>query len=72
MKNQVVHVQTTVQSIFGILDECGNIVNKQPVNFEVSRLDQASFSEALAKLLEVRKTLNDKAKGVVDLAFANE
>jgi hypothetical protein len=42
----IVHIETRVQTLFGVLDDNGNIVNKQPVTLEISELQAERFRHA--------------------------
>lgn len=56
---KIIHIQTTVQSVFGKVDEDGNVVEKYPINVEVAKLDESSFAEVNKKLQEVRTKLKE-------------
>jgi hypothetical protein len=59
----VVHVQTTLQTIFGVLDDQGNVVQKVPVNLEIQKLDPALFHEACNHLLASKVKLEEQVAG---------
>ena len=44
--SQIVHIQTTVQTVFGVLDGDGNAVPQQPVTVQVHRFSPETFAEA--------------------------
>jgi hypothetical protein len=52
--SKVIHVQTTIQTILGVLDENGNVIQKQPLNVEVSVLSVEAFTEAVNVLLKAK------------------
>ena len=58
--SQVIHVQTTVQTILGVLDEDGNVFQKQPLNVEVSVLNVEAFTEAVNALLKAKSEFQTK------------
>ncbi|MCO6459281.1 MAG: hypothetical protein J5I93_28560 [Pirellulaceae bacterium] len=47
---KVIHLQTTVQTIFGKLDEHGNVTQKIPVNIEVNQLTEETFAKLAQEL----------------------
>jgi hypothetical protein len=57
---KIIHIQTTVQAVFGVLDDNGDVISKQPVSIEISRLNQASFQEALDQLTIAKQNLEQK------------
>lgn len=59
---KVVTIQTTIQTIFGILDEDGDISQKQPVSLELQKLNQESFNEALTQLLTAKEKIKENLK----------
>lgn len=56
---KIVHVQTTIQTVFGYLDE-DDVVRKQPVNLELGKLSEKDFADALAKLTEIKTKLGEE------------
>lgn len=50
----VVHIQTTVQTIFGILDSDGDVVDKRTVNAAIRKLTAKDFDQLL-KTLQVER-----------------
>ena len=52
--SKIVHVQTTIQTIFGLLDDDGNVIPQQPVVVNVGRFDESAFSEAHAAIAQAR------------------
>lgn len=53
----VVHVQTTIQTILGVVDDEGNVIQKVPVNLEVQKLEEQLFRDAVAHLLSAKAKL---------------
>lgn len=56
MKN-IIHVQTQVQTVFGELDEEGNVVKTFPVNFAIQKLEQGMFTAACDNLIKAKLQL---------------
>lgn len=57
---KLIHIQTNVQAIFGLLDENGDVVSKQPISLEIGKLNEASFQEALNQLIVAKQNLEQK------------
>ena len=57
---KIVHVQTVVRTVFGVLDNDGNIVNKQDLNLEINRLADADFQAAVTQLNQAKAELESK------------
>lgn len=57
---QLVHVQTTVQTVFGLLDDEGNVIAQQPIVASVAQFKPEGFAEAHAVIAGQR-----------DMALAN-
>lgn len=51
---RVVHVQTTIQTVFGVLDEDGNVIPQPPVTVPVYRFTPEAFTEA-QKAIEAQR-----------------
>lgn len=47
---RVVHVQTTVQSVFGVLDDDGNVIPQEPVVGQLAKFSAEGFAEAFAAI----------------------
>lgn len=58
--NRIVHVQTNIQTILGVLDDDGNVVQKQPLNVEVGVLSINAFTEAVNALLKAKSEAQEK------------
>jgi len=57
MSKTIVHVQTIVTTVFGELDELGNVVGKAPVTVEIARLHADDYNEAFQKLIDAREQM---------------
>lgn len=55
---KIVHVQTNISAIFGLMDDEGNILTKQPLNLEVTKLSQDAFIEAFNQIVASKKNLD--------------
>jgi hypothetical protein len=44
--SRLVHIQTTIQAVFGVLDGDGNAVPQQPITVQVHKFSEAAFAEA--------------------------
>lgn len=55
---KIVHVQTSIQTVFGYLDE-DDVVRKQPVSLELGKLCEKEILDALSKLTEIKKQLEE-------------
>jgi hypothetical protein len=54
---KIVNIQSTIQVIFGVLDDDGDVTFRQPVNFEIGKLNEDSWKEVLAKMVEAKAQL---------------
>lgn len=61
---KVIHIQTVVQTIMGILDDDGNVIEKKPLQMEVPKFERMEFAYAFDKLLDARNEISS--------AIANE
>ena len=52
--SKVVHVQTTIQTVFGVLDEDCNVLPQEPVVVHVSLFKAEAFAEAYAVIAQAR------------------
>jgi len=59
---QIVHVLTRIQTVFGLLDDQGNVSTQFPVNCEVSVFNAGKFNEAFQAIAAKR------AEGAAGLA----
>ena len=68
---KIVHIQTTISTVFGLLDGDGNAVPQQPVTVRVDRFSEAVFADAQRVIAAERDkiaagesmTLNDIGDG---------
>jgi len=44
--SKLIHVQTTIQTVFGTLDDDGNVIPREPVTVGVRRFSEEAFTEA--------------------------
>jgi hypothetical protein len=51
---RIVHIQTTIQTVFGVLDDEGNVTPQQPVVVQVGRFAPEAFAEAFATVADAR------------------
>ena len=54
------HLQTQIRTIFGRVDEEGNVVEQYPLNLNLKALNEEVFIESLAQIVKARKDLNDQ------------
>jgi len=52
MSKKVVVADITIQCVFGVVDEDGDMVQKQPFSVQVPKLKKELFAEAVKALLE--------------------
>ena len=50
----IVHIQTTIQTVFGVLDEDGNAIPQEPVTVRVDRFSADAFTEAQQVIAQAR------------------
>lgn len=62
MTNKIIHIQTQLQTIFGELDDNGNVVRQIPINATIPIISEQVFIEAARKLAEQRKSLELKSE----------
>lgn len=51
---RIVHVQTTIHTVFGVLDDDGNVAPQQPITAQVSKFSADSFTDAHAAIAAKR------------------
>jgi hypothetical protein len=51
---RIVHIQTTIQAVFGVLDDDGNAIPQQPVTVQVTRFSPEAFGEAYGTIAAQR------------------
>jgi hypothetical protein len=66
--SRVVHLQTTVQTVFGVLDGDGNAVPQQPVVASVPTFSNESFIEAFEAIAAKRDEATAALEGNPDPA----
>lgn len=54
---KIVHLETTIQTIFGLVDEDGDVIKKQPVTLSLSKLNKDSFEKSLESLQDAKNQL---------------
>jgi hypothetical protein len=57
---ELIHLQTQIRTIFGRVDEEGNVVEQYPLNLNLKALNEEVFIESLAQIVKARKDLNDQ------------
>lgn len=57
--SKLVHVQTTIQTIFGTLDDDGNVIPQQPVTVGVRKFSEDAFAEAQRAIAAERDRAGD-------------
>lgn len=55
---RVVHIQTVVQSVFGLVDEEGNVLEKKTAQAEIPVLKPEAFASVVDELLAVKQKLS--------------
>lgn len=58
--SKVIHLETKVQTVFGVLDEDGNVVEKHPFNIDVPKHEEELFKEVVSVLKKTRSELTEK------------
>jgi len=74
---ELIHLQTQIRTIFGRVDEEGNVVEQYPLNLNLKALNEEVFAESLAQIVKARKDLSDQlanptAANVVSNAAGSE
>lgn len=65
---RIVHAQTTIQTIFGLLDEDGNLIPQQPITINLNIFDPQAFVEAHTMIVQAR----DKAMAAYEAEQADD
>lgn len=47
---RIVHIQTTIQTVFAVLDDDGNAIPQEPIVGQLNRFSQEAFTEAQASI----------------------
>jgi hypothetical protein len=55
----VVHIQTNVQAVLGVVNPSGDVIEKVPITFEISRLEPAQFEALLNGILQAKARVAD-------------
>ena len=58
--NKVIHLETSLKCIFGVLDDDGNVVNRQPVTLEIPKHEEELFKNALEVLQKTKVELQSQ------------
>jgi len=61
---KVVHIQTTVQTTFGVLDDEGNAIPQQPVTVQVHKFSAEAFAEAQKAIAAERDKTVENTEGM--------
>lgn len=51
---RVVHVQTQIQTVFGVIDDDGNVIAREPIGVAVQRFAPEAFLEAYGLVEQAR------------------
>ena len=54
MSVKLIHMQTTIQTVFGVLDDDGNAIPQQPVQATTSVFSAEAFTEVHRQIAEAR------------------
>lgn len=55
----MIHIQTIINTVFGELDDEGNVIKKVPLQLEVNKLSRDQFLAALEHLLKLKDGADD-------------
>lgn len=61
---KIVHLETKVTAVFGVLDDDGNVLRRQPYTFEVPKHDSQIFSKLCDSLVATKKELQERLSKV--------
>lgn len=56
-KRKVIHMQTIIQTVFGILDEEGNVIEQKAVQASLQKVNADTLAEYAAQLPEIKAKL---------------
>ena len=59
---QVVHVQTQVQTVLGVLDGDGNVVETHPLTLQINVPSEEAFAAAAAQIAAARAQLQERQR----------
>jgi len=62
---QVIHVQTNVNTVFGLLNDAGDVVEQFPVQLTLNQLTPEFFDAAIKQLLDTKVKLSAEKVPVV-------
>lgn len=57
---KIIHIQSTLQTVFGVLDDKDNVVQQIPLSITLAELSDATAIVAVDKLIEERAKLKEK------------
>jgi len=57
----VVHLTTSIQCVFGIVDGEKNVIHKTPITIELEKLNAQSLTAVLARIREERQKFAESA-----------
>jgi hypothetical protein len=60
--NNVIHMQTTIQTIFAVLDDEGNAIPQKPIVVQIHNFSEASVIEARQAIIDERDKIIDATK----------
>lgn len=58
--SKIIHVETKITAVFGVLDNDGNVLNKTPISFEIPKHTEEVFSQALDALNKSKAQLQQQ------------
>lgn len=59
MSNTIVHIQTEIRTIFGVVDENHNVIKTIPVEGVVTILNKDKFSQVAEDLIARRQSIEE-------------
>lgn len=69
---RIVHLETVVQTTFGVLDENDNSIPQQPIQVQINRFDAESFEEAHGIIAKARDEALEAASAAGKTSSADE
>jgi hypothetical protein len=66
----LVHMQTTIQTVFGVVDDDGNAIPQQPVTATVGKFSSEAFAEAYTAIAQARDDAIANAKAAEQMDAA--
>lgn len=61
---RVVHVQTQIQTVFGVIDDDGNVIGQEPIVAAVQRFAPEAFLEAYGAIEQARNAASTEPESV--------